>query len=150
MIIIAPSAVYTMFWMKYLHRSRDHFRLTFTITILLQWSIQSCINVFYGPTNIQFPPYKNAATKMVMILSNTAVWYVCKYQRMSVYYAVHICLLFILLPCIYSWTLAHVATNTKILPDFKWISSYLWLGFKWHRFHQTEQAKKTKIVLPNI
>ena len=38
-------------------------------------------------------------------------WYVCKHQQISVY-IVHICMLFILLPCIYSRTLAHVATVT--------------------------------------
>ena len=38
-------------------------------------------------------------------------WYVCKHQQISVY-IVHISMLFILLPCIYSQTLAHVATVT--------------------------------------
>ena len=55
-------------------------------------------------------------------------WYVCKHQQISVY-IVHICMLFILLPCIYSRTLAHVATVTcwlyPTLNKFHLILSYL-------------------------
>ena len=53
---------------------------------------------------------------------------VCKHQQISVY-IVHICMLFILLPCIYSRTLAHVATVTcwlyPTLNKFYLILSYL-------------------------
>ena len=55
-------------------------------------------------------------------------WYVCKHQQISVY-IVHICMLLILLPCIYSRTLAHVATVTcwlyPTLNKFYLILSYL-------------------------
>ena len=54
--------------------------------------------------------------------------YVCKHHQISVY-IVHICMLFILLPCIYSRTLAHVATVTcwlyPTLNKFHLILSYL-------------------------
>ena len=54
-------------------------------------------------------------------------WYVCKHQQISVC-IVHICMLFVLLPCIYSRTLAHVATVICWLyPTF--ILSYLVLSY---------------------
>ena len=119
-----------------------------------------CFNHLFGAILMSFTDlriYNFISNKMLSLkwlwfyqtLSFDIFWYVCKHQQISVY-IVHICMLFILLPCIYSRTLAHVATVTCWLyptlnkSDLIWsdlILSYLIISYLILSWKATKSSK---------
>ena len=149
MFVVNHISTFSVMWLPVTSVLLDSIRLTYCF-YHISFKIFSkngdalyCFNHLFGAILMSFMDprlYNFIFNKMLSLkwlwfyqtLPFDIFWYVRKHQQIYVY-IVHICMLFILLPCIYCRTLAHVATVTcwlyPTLNKFYLILSYLILSY---------------------